>query len=162
MVAGRASAAASEAFIRRALARRRFPSPLSGAGCGDKPRADRMALHGEFEAWLHRVTQAALAPGAGGWIDDDVAIFRSPWGFDSRSIRVPVKLWHGLDDPTVSIEHARWLAENIPGAQAQLRPVQAPLQAPSGLQVRLVPDRLQRLPAFGPCGVEQSRVVWRR
>jgi pimeloyl-ACP methyl ester carboxylesterase len=86
-----------------------------------KPRADRMALHGEFGAWLHRVTQTALAPGAGGWIDDDVAIFRSPWGFDARSIRVPVKLWHGLDDPTVSIEHARWLAENIPGAQAQLR-----------------------------------------
>jgi pimeloyl-ACP methyl ester carboxylesterase len=30
-------------------------------------------------------------------------------------------VWHGLDDQFAPIEHGQWLAENIPGAQAELR-----------------------------------------
>jgi pimeloyl-ACP methyl ester carboxylesterase len=41
-----------------------------------------------------------------------------PWGFDPASISVPIKVWHGLDDQFMPIEHGRWLAENIRGAQA--------------------------------------------
>jgi pimeloyl-ACP methyl ester carboxylesterase len=62
-----------------------------------------------------------LAPGEEGWTEDDIAMFRSPWGFDPVSISIPVKIWHGLDDHFAEIEHGRWLAANIPGAQAELR-----------------------------------------
>jgi pimeloyl-ACP methyl ester carboxylesterase len=85
-----------------------------------KSPGDRAALHGEFGAWLYRAAQAALAPGEEGWMEDEVAYYL-PWGFDLLSISVPVKVWHGLDDRFVPIEHGRWLAENIPGAQSELR-----------------------------------------
>jgi pimeloyl-ACP methyl ester carboxylesterase len=86
-----------------------------------KSPGDGAALHGDFGAWLHRAVLAGLAPGDEGWADDDIAIFRSPWGFDPASISIPVKVWHGRDDRFVSIEHGRWLTENIPAAQAEMR-----------------------------------------
>jgi pimeloyl-ACP methyl ester carboxylesterase len=86
-----------------------------------KSPGDREALHGEFGAWLYRAVQAGLAPGDEGWADDDIAIFRSPWGFDPASISIPVTVWHGLDDQFAPIEHGRWLADNIPSAHAELR-----------------------------------------
>jgi pimeloyl-ACP methyl ester carboxylesterase len=86
-----------------------------------KSPGDRAMLHGEFGAWLHRAVGAALAPGDDGWTDDDIAIFRSSWAFDPASVSIPVKVWHGLDDQFVPIDHGRWLAVNIPGAEAELR-----------------------------------------
>jgi pimeloyl-ACP methyl ester carboxylesterase len=32
-----------------------------------------------------------------------------------------VKVWHGLDDQFVPIGHGRWLAQNVPGVEAELR-----------------------------------------
>jgi pimeloyl-ACP methyl ester carboxylesterase len=86
-----------------------------------KSAADGAVLHGEFGVWLHRAVQAALASCNDGWIEDDIALFHSPWGFDPASISIPVKVWHGLEDRFVPFEHGRWLAEAIPGAQAELR-----------------------------------------
>jgi pimeloyl-ACP methyl ester carboxylesterase len=87
----------------------------------DKSPGDTAALHGEFGRWLHRAVQAGLVSGDEGWSGDDIAIFRSPWGFDPASISIPVKVWHGVDDQFVPVEEGRWLAENIHGAQAELR-----------------------------------------
>lgn len=97
-----------------------------------KAEVDGAALRGDFGVWLHRVAQAAVAPGIGGWIDDDIAWFHSPWGFDPASIRVPVKVWHGREDRFVPFEHGRWLAERIPGAQAELRDDDGHLTVASG------------------------------
>jgi pimeloyl-ACP methyl ester carboxylesterase len=83
--------------------------------------ADAATLHGEFGAWLHRAAQAALAPGIDGWTEDDIALFHAPWGFDPAAISIPVKVWHGLQDRLMPFAHGRWLAETIPGAQAELR-----------------------------------------
>ena len=83
--------------------------------------ADGAVLHGEFGVWLHRAVQAGLASGIDGWTGDDIALFHSPWGFDPTSISVPVQVWHGRDDRFVPFAHGRWLAEAIPGAQAELR-----------------------------------------
>jgi pimeloyl-ACP methyl ester carboxylesterase len=80
---------------------------------------DRVALQGDFGAWLHRAVQAGLEPGVDGWMGDDVA-FHSPWGFDPAAILVPVKVWHGREDRFVPFGHGRWLADTIPGAQAEL------------------------------------------
>jgi pimeloyl-ACP methyl ester carboxylesterase len=86
-----------------------------------KSAADGAVLRGEFGVWLHRAAQAAVASSGDGWIDDDIALSHSPWGFDPASIAIPVKVWHGLEDRFVPFADGRWLAEAIPGAQAELR-----------------------------------------
>ena len=82
--------------------------------------ADAAEFQGDFGDWLYQSVQAALAPGAEGWTEDNIAT-ESPWGFDPAAISVPVKVWHGLDDHFVPIGHGRWLASSIPGAEAELR-----------------------------------------
>ena len=42
-------------------------------------------------------------------------------GIDPATIAVPVKVWHGVDDRFVPAEHGRWLAEHVPGAEADIR-----------------------------------------
>jgi pimeloyl-ACP methyl ester carboxylesterase len=54
----------------------------------------------------------ALRQGAEGWIDDSLAL-RNPWDFDLAKIKVPVLIWHGLDDVFSPVGHARWLAHRI-------------------------------------------------
>ena len=87
----------------------------------DQSAADGAALRGDLGVWLHRAVRAALAPGIDGWTEDDIALFHSPWGFDPAGISIPVRVWHGVEDRFVPVENGRWLAETIPGAQAELR-----------------------------------------
>lgn len=65
--------------------------------------------------------QEAFRHGADGWIDDVLA-FTGPWGFEVSSIRVPTRLWHGADDQFSPVDHSRWLADQIPGADLYLEP----------------------------------------
>jgi pimeloyl-ACP methyl ester carboxylesterase len=81
---------------------------------------DAAALR-EIAAWLASQMTAGLAPGAAGWVDDDLA-FTLPWGFDLAAIRVPVALWQGGEDRFVPLAHGRWLAAHVPGADASLLP----------------------------------------
>ena len=85
-----------------------------------KAQVDRAALHGDFGTWLHGAVQAGIARVIDGALDDNVAIFYAPWGFEPASIAVPVKVWHGAQDRFVPYAHGRWLAEHIPGAKADL------------------------------------------
>jgi pimeloyl-ACP methyl ester carboxylesterase len=80
---------------------------------------DAAALTGEFAAWLLRAEQTGVAPGDQGWWDDGVAQF-SAWGFDLGSVRVAVKLWHGRHDRFLPLQHGEWLADHIPGVEADL------------------------------------------
>lgn len=81
---------------------------------------DHAALAGDW-AWLGRVAGQAIKQGMGGFIDDDLAATR-PWGYDPRSIAVPVLLVHGEADRMVPVSHARWLASRIEGAETWLCP----------------------------------------
>ena len=85
-----------------------------------KAQIDHVALHGDFGAWLHGAVQAGLSRAIDGVLDDNVALFFTRWGFDAASIAVPVKVWHGALDRFVPYGHGRWLAEHIPGAEADL------------------------------------------
>ena len=80
---------------------------------------DAAVLTGDFAEWLTRCTHDGLAPSDQGWWDDGVAHL-SPWGFDLETIRVPVKVWHGRHDRFVPFQHGQWLAEHVPGAEAEL------------------------------------------
>lgn len=63
----------------------------------------------------------AVRNGIWGWLDDDMA-FVHDWGFDLGSIEVPVAIWQGDDDRFVPFSHGVWLAENVSGAMACLKP----------------------------------------
>ena len=64
-----------------------------------------------------RTSSNGLAPGADGWVDDNIA-FTRPWGFDVADIRVPVLLTYGRDRVLVPAAHGDWLAAHVPGAVA--------------------------------------------
>ncbi|GAA1576683.1 alpha/beta hydrolase [Actinomadura kijaniata] len=64
----------------------------------------------------------AVRPGLDGWIDDALALFGLPWGFDPAAVTVPTLLWHGALDPVVPVAHARWLAARLPHATVTIDP----------------------------------------
>jgi pimeloyl-ACP methyl ester carboxylesterase len=83
------------------------------------PEADR-ALFRAFPQVLRIAIKAyreALRPGPAGAIQE-LRMFTQPWGFSLRSIRVPVYLWHGVDDVNVPITVARDMAARIPHCSA--------------------------------------------
>ncbi len=57
-----------------------------------------------------------MRPGVAGSVDDH-AIEARLWGFALEEIRLPAQLWHGDSDEVVPLEHSRYMAKRIPGAQ---------------------------------------------
>ncbi|MGK5557575.1 alpha/beta fold hydrolase [Actinomadura kijaniata] len=64
----------------------------------------------------------AVRPGLDGWVDDALALFGLPWGFDPAEVTVPTLLWHGALDPVVPVAHARWMAARLPHATVTIDP----------------------------------------
>jgi pimeloyl-ACP methyl ester carboxylesterase len=81
--------------------------------------ADAAVLTGEFAQHMLDCMRSGLAAGAEGWWEDEVAL-KEPWGFELKSIRTPVVLYHGRQDRFVPFGHGEWLAGQIPGVQAEL------------------------------------------
>ena len=80
---------------------------------------DQTMLTDELLTYTHTNMQDALAPGAEGWTDESLAI-GLPWGFDPSGIVVPVQIWHGGQDRFAPVSHGRWLAAQIPSAEAMI------------------------------------------
>lgn len=80
---------------------------------------DQEAMTAEFAAWGYRVMSEGAATRIEGWRDDDLACV-APWGFELSEIRVPVLLLQGTEDLMVPPAHGRWLAEQIPGVEAEI------------------------------------------
>jgi pimeloyl-ACP methyl ester carboxylesterase len=78
------------------------------------PQDLRVVSEVAIQRLLSETYAEALRQGAEGWIDDSLAL-RKPWGFDPAKIKVPVLIWHGLDDVFSPVSHARWLAHHIRG-----------------------------------------------
>lgn len=83
------------------------------------PEVDRSVLTNEFGEDVIAGLQEALKSGVDGWLDDDLA-FVNPWGFELDEIAVPTMIWHGSEDLFNPFSHGRWLADNVPGAEARL------------------------------------------
>jgi pimeloyl-ACP methyl ester carboxylesterase len=77
---------------------------------------DRAAIKDHLGEWMVSIFADAIAQGADGWIDDDLA-FVQPWGFDVSQIRVPLQLWQGQLDLMVPAAHGQWLAGQLPAAE---------------------------------------------
>jgi pimeloyl-ACP methyl ester carboxylesterase len=82
------------------------------------PDADRAVLEDEHARDLFATgMRYGFANDWRGYFDDNVA-FLLPWGFDVRTIDVPVALFYGDADLMVPPAHGRWLANNIANAVA--------------------------------------------
>lgn len=81
---------------------------------------DNAALSGRW-SWVLEVVGPALAGGAEGMVDDELA-YVAPWGFDPALVEVPVLVCHGGRDKMVPAAHGRWLAARAPSAELWLRP----------------------------------------
>jgi pimeloyl-ACP methyl ester carboxylesterase len=82
--------------------------------------ADLAMLEGPW-AWLKVVVTAAVAGGADGAIDDDVA-YVAPWAFDPVTITAPALFVHGGRDRVVPARHSQWLAEHCSTGELWLSP----------------------------------------
>lgn len=81
------------------------------------PPAEQAVLaRPEVKEMLSAAFAEAIRPGMAGWIDDELALYGLPWGFDPAIITAPVRLWHGDLDTVVPVTHSVWLAERIPTA----------------------------------------------
>jgi len=63
----------------------------------------------------------ATRQGVRGFAQDSL-ILSSPWGFRLAHVRVPVDLWHGEQDHSVSLSAAHYMAEAIPLCHARFLP----------------------------------------
>jgi pimeloyl-ACP methyl ester carboxylesterase len=82
---------------------------------------DAAALTDALGEHLARQFRHGLAPGAEGWIDDDLAFVRG-WGFALDAISAPVQIWQGPHDLMVPEAHGRWLGAHVTGADLHLAP----------------------------------------
>jgi pimeloyl-ACP methyl ester carboxylesterase len=101
---------------------RRSPAQFHRLTTSGLPGIDRCALErpGGREAFLAGWTEAFRQ---GSWgVAQDLRMLMRPWGFELGSITVPASIHHGDADITVPPQHARLLAEAIPGAQLRLYP----------------------------------------
>jgi pimeloyl-ACP methyl ester carboxylesterase len=100
---------------------------------------DRDAATGEFAEYLAALFHGALRDDIWGWFDDDVA-FVGDWGFSLGQVERPVAVWQGSEDRFVPFAHGRWLAANVPGAQARLLDGEGHLSILLGAYGRLLDD----------------------
>jgi len=85
------------------------------------PPVDKEALTGEMAELLHSSMSSGLRVSFDGWLDDDLA-FVTSWGFDVRSIAVPLLIKQGDQDLMVPFAHGQWLAGALPSATVRLEP----------------------------------------
>jgi pimeloyl-ACP methyl ester carboxylesterase len=96
---------------------------------------DQEAFTAEHAEWIYGVMAEGAAERIEGWRDDDLA-FVAPWGFDVADIAGPVLLLQGREDLMVPPQHGRWLAEHIPGVEAEFSDTEGHI----ALLVNRVPD----------------------
>jgi pimeloyl-ACP methyl ester carboxylesterase len=116
MMPGNRESAAAAKLGREALA-----SHIATAGSGSLatllPAAEQAVLaRPEVSGMLAAAYAEAIRPGLDGWIDDELALYALPWGFDPATVAAPARVWHGDLDTVIPAAHAVWLAGRMPTA----------------------------------------------
>jgi len=101
---------------------RENPGEWYAGFAAEVPEVDRRVLE-RPEVWAITIEmfQEAVRQGAVGWVDDVLRLGR-PWPFRLDEIGADVSLHHGEDDTNVPPQHAKELAEGIPGSRLRLYP----------------------------------------
>ena len=72
---------------------------------------------GDLSPEVHRMAVVAfrggLAPGAGGYVDDGLAVVR-PWGFEIAKVAAPTRVMLARQDSSVPAAHGEWLVQHLP------------------------------------------------
>jgi pimeloyl-ACP methyl ester carboxylesterase len=121
------------------------PEMVAALG-GLLPEVDRAVMSDEIGADVVAQFRDGLRDGVDGWVDDDLA-FTSPWGFSPADVDSPVTLWQGDADLMVPFAHGRWLAETIPGVDANLLAGEGHLSIAVGMAERMLDALLALAPA---------------
>jgi pimeloyl-ACP methyl ester carboxylesterase len=101
---------------------RENPDEWYAAFLAEVTEVDRRVLERpEVRAFATEMFQEAVRQGAVGWVDDVLRLGR-PWPFRLDEIEADVRFHHGEDDTNVLPQHARKLAEGIPGSRLLLYP----------------------------------------
>jgi pimeloyl-ACP methyl ester carboxylesterase len=102
---------------------RRHPSLLLAVMRRGAPAPTDRELLQDAEAGSTAVNGFLAAAGGGvaGLVEDFLICSRA-WGFALEDVRVPVHLWHGLQDKLVPPEHAWQLASSLPNCRASFDP----------------------------------------
>jgi pimeloyl-ACP methyl ester carboxylesterase len=85
---------------------------------GELSAADRDYLETSGDS-ISDAHDASVAGYYDGWPMDTLKL-RRPWGFDLRSIQVPVHFTQSADGCITPPAHAKWMQEQIPGATLEL------------------------------------------
>ena len=101
---------------------RENPDEWYAGFAAEVPEVDRRILERpEVRAIAIEMFQEAVRQGAVGWVDDVLRLGR-PWPFRLDEIGAEVSFHHGEDDTNVPPQHAKDLAEGIPGSRLRLYP----------------------------------------
>jgi pimeloyl-ACP methyl ester carboxylesterase len=99
------------------MARRRGAALIrDGARTPWDRRANELPQHAEVvaAAWIEGTRQGARA------VARDAQVLLRPWDVELRPPPCPVTIWHGVEDSTIPVSAARWLASAFPGASLHL------------------------------------------
>ena len=95
----------------------RWPNLVEDVRSLSAPAADRAVLKDKHTSDLLNQTIAdAMRNGAPG-ARRDLYLYTHDWQIPIADITRSIHIWHGTDDGTVPIEHARWYADQLPDAQ---------------------------------------------
>jgi len=93
------------AFMARAL------PPCDAAALTDR-RSGALALSAYRESWR----QSSLG------VFTDAQIYTAPWGFPLHEVRIPIRLWHGIEDRNFAHPFSAALARELPTCTFRLVP----------------------------------------
>jgi pimeloyl-ACP methyl ester carboxylesterase len=83
---------------------------------------DAASLHDDaaFEAIFESQRRAWRSSAEGVMID--AQIYAQPWGLAIEDVRVPVRLWHGIEDRAFAVRLAQEIANRLPNCKARFIP----------------------------------------
>jgi len=84
--------------------------------CDEASLRDDAAFEAVFES------QRRAWRGSAEGVMIDAQIYARPWGFAIEEVRVPVRLWHGIEDRAFAVRLAEELANRFPNCKARFIP----------------------------------------
>jgi pimeloyl-ACP methyl ester carboxylesterase len=90
------------------------PDHPMGEGYELSPSDMEVVARDDIRGMLDKSLRVGCGEGVDGFVDDDLAMMASPWGFDVATITRPVAVWYGVNDTLVPAGHGEWLARTLP------------------------------------------------